>query len=121
MKNREIEFSILVSLAIIIPLIAFATGNSNTGQAISIGEKTNTEVVVQGIAFIVVEQGVNYDYIFSDDNNWYSSRDGISWSLKPKLGNTLSQGLFILKAQGNILFFQGNEIVDVIDFTKNFK
>jgi hypothetical protein len=123
-KERHIEATVFVSLAIAIPLIAFALDgvsflDSITGFAVKeITVIENTPVIVSGIEFKAVINDKTYFYMFTEDKEWFESKDELAWEKRDDMGYTMWSGLQYLQSYGADIYFKDKLITDLTEFAR---
>ncbi|MBD3163844.1 hypothetical protein GF323_01480 [Candidatus Woesearchaeota archaeon] len=117
-KNRARKISIGITLAIIIPLLAFymegeSMDKGMTGYAVHENKETFSHVIISGTEIKAVVEGKTYWYIYND-KGWFESKDFIEWEKREDMGS-LWQGLYYLKTYDAEIYYDNEKVGDITE------
>jgi hypothetical protein len=126
-RNRRNEAVLFILGAIALALLGFYTqgikidlNQGITGYAV-LEQKNENNVVVSGIGVDAEVKGMKYHYIFSDDHNWYESKDLLKWEMRPDMGDNLFKGILYLQSYDAKIYYNDEEVKSIEDLMEKMK
>jgi len=120
--KRKVESASIILGSIILALFIFSMDNVTiTGMVVKEIQVEDKGYIISGTEFKALIGQATYYYLFTDDNEWYETKDGIDWEKREDMGNTLWKGIVYLKTYNARIYFDDSEITDITEFARNFR
>ncbi len=123
MKNRAKECAVGITLVVVIALSAlYLEGEpldmTITGFVVKEDKVSYDHVIISGIEFKAEVQGKVYWYIYTDDKEWYETKDNVNWEKRVDMGDDIWEGLYYLKSYDAKIYFNDKLVEDIADLTR---